>query len=67
LGIRQKALGPEHPDLATSLNNLAVLYVDMGNFAAAKQLLRGFGDILYGQWTRMGALVEHQILTRLVV
>ena len=26
LGIREKALGPEHPDVARSLNNLAVLY-----------------------------------------
>ena len=26
LAIREKALGPEHPDVATSLNNLAALY-----------------------------------------
>jgi len=26
LAIREKALGPEHPDVATSLNNLAMLY-----------------------------------------
>ena len=26
LAIREKALGPEHPDVATSLNNLALLY-----------------------------------------
>ena len=26
LKIREKALGPENPDTATSLNNLAVLY-----------------------------------------
>ena len=26
LAIREKALGPDHPDVATSLNNLAVLY-----------------------------------------
>ena len=26
LAIREKALGPEHPDTATSLNNLAGLY-----------------------------------------
>lgn len=25
LAIREKALGPEHPDVASSLNNLAVL------------------------------------------
>jgi hypothetical protein len=26
LAIREKALGPEHPDVAESLNDLAVLY-----------------------------------------
>ena len=26
LAIREKALGPEHPDVANSLNNLAELY-----------------------------------------
>ena len=26
LAIREKALGPDHPDVATSLNNLAELY-----------------------------------------
>ncbi len=26
LEIREKALGPDHPDVATSLNNLAALY-----------------------------------------
>ena len=30
LAIREKALGPEHPDTATSLNNLAVLYQTTG-------------------------------------
>ena len=28
--IREKVLGPEHPDTAQSLNNLAVLYYTMG-------------------------------------
>ena len=30
LGIREKALGPDHPDVAQSLNNLAFLYYDSG-------------------------------------
>ncbi len=30
LAIREKALGPEHPDVAQSLNNLAVVYVKQG-------------------------------------
>ncbi len=38
LAIREKALGPEHPDVATSLNGLALLYQAQGNFAAAEPL-----------------------------
>src|SRR5271165_6468823 len=37
LKIRQKVLGPEHPDTATSLNNLALLYVRMGDYGKASQ------------------------------
>ena len=40
LRIRQKVLGPEHPDTATSLNNLAMLYRDMGEYAKAEPLYR---------------------------
>ena len=32
LAIREKALGPEHPDTANSLNNLAVLYEGMRGY-----------------------------------
>ncbi|HEV8309963.1 MAG TPA: hypothetical protein VGW35_20050 [Methylomirabilota bacterium] len=28
LGLREKALGPEHPEVSASLNNLALLYHD---------------------------------------
>ena len=38
LRIRQKVLGPEHPDTAKSLNNLAALYQDMGEYAKAEPL-----------------------------
>ena len=38
LAIREKALGPEHPDTATSLNNLAVLHQDQGDLAGARPL-----------------------------
>ena len=45
LQIRQKVLGPEHPDTAQSLNNLAELYQAMGDYAKAEPLLqRGSGD-----------------------
>ncbi len=38
LAIHEKALGPEHPDTATSLNNLAVLLQDQGDLAGARPL-----------------------------
>ena len=38
LAIREKVLGPEHPDTATSLNNLAGLLQAQGEFAAARPL-----------------------------
>ena len=40
LAIREKALGPDHPDVATSLNNLALLLQKKGNYAAAEPLCR---------------------------
>ncbi len=36
LAIREKALGPDHPDTATSLNNLGYLLQAMGNLAEAR-------------------------------
>ncbi|HEY1939568.1 MAG TPA: tetratricopeptide repeat protein [Candidatus Angelobacter sp.] len=38
--IRDKALGPEHPDTATCLNNLAVLYHEQGKYYEAEPLFR---------------------------
>lgn len=38
LGIHEKALGPEHPAVATSLNNLAALYNNQGRYAEAEPL-----------------------------
>ncbi len=40
LQIREKALGPEHPDTAQSLNNLALLYQSMGNYEQALPLFQ---------------------------
>jgi Tfp pilus assembly protein PilF len=40
LAIREKALGPEHPETAASLNNLAVLLGGQGDFAGARLLLK---------------------------
>ncbi len=38
LAIREKALGPEHSDVAQSLNNLAALYDAQGRYADAEPL-----------------------------
>ncbi|MCB9267764.1 MAG: tetratricopeptide repeat protein [Lewinellaceae bacterium] len=38
LGISEQALAADHPDLATSYNNLAIVEEDLGNLAEAKQL-----------------------------
>jgi CHAT domain-containing protein len=40
LAIREKELGPAHPDTATSLNKLAGLYSDLGRYAEAEPLYR---------------------------
>jgi len=36
LTIREKSLGPDHPDVALSLLNLATLYSDLGDYAKAE-------------------------------
>ena len=38
LAIRERTLGPDHPDTATSLNNLALLLYQQGEYAAARPL-----------------------------
>src|SRR5260370_28512666 len=40
LAIREQQLGPEHPDTASSLNNLAVLYRAQGKYEQAEPLLK---------------------------
>jgi tetratricopeptide (TPR) repeat protein len=45
LAIKEQALGTRHPDLATSLNNLAMLYQAQGAFAKAEPLLLRALDI----------------------
>ena len=40
LRIREAALGPNHPDVATSLNNLAILYQDQGLYSDAEPLYK---------------------------
>ncbi len=38
LKLSETALGPDHPDVATPLNNLAALYESQGRYGAAKPL-----------------------------
>ncbi|ESA37998.1 kinesin light chain 1, partial [Leptolyngbya sp. Heron Island J] len=38
LGIREEQLGPQHPDVVTSLNNLAGLYQEQGRYEEAEPL-----------------------------
>src|SRR5262245_18909927 len=45
LELREKALGPESPDVAASLNNLANLYSDKGDYAKAEPLYQRALDI----------------------
>ena len=40
LAIREKALGPDHPDVGDSLNNLAELYRAQGRYAEAEPLYK---------------------------
>ena len=44
LAISEKALGPEHPDVAKSLNNLAELFRAQGRNEGAERLLREHGQ-----------------------
>ncbi len=45
LDIRQKVLGEEHPDYATSLNELGMLYYKMTDYGKAEPLVRQALDI----------------------
>ena len=40
LAIREKALGPDHPDVGTSLNYLGLLYNNQGRYAEAEPLYK---------------------------
>src|SRR6266511_455141 len=40
LELREEALGPESPDVAQSLNNLAIIYRDKGDYAKAEPLVQ---------------------------
>jgi hypothetical protein len=45
LAIREKAPGPDHPDVATGLNNLGVLLYDKSDYAGAEPLEAKHSDL----------------------
>jgi tetratricopeptide (TPR) repeat protein len=49
LAIREKELGPDHPDIASSLNNLTLVYCSQGNRIS---LTESAGDQREGAGTR---------------
>jgi CHAT domain-containing protein len=53
LKIREKILGPDHRDVGTALNNLAVVYRDKSDYAKAEPLYRralAVREKALGQW-----------------
>ena len=59
LAIREKFLGPEHPNVASSLNNLADLLRKQGSYAEARPLLeRGLSISLNHLSLNMGSMTE---------
>ena len=50
LSIREKVLGKEHPDTATTCNNIAVVYASQGNYSKALE------------WYRKTLLIEEKLL-----
>ena len=52
LSICEKALGPDHPFVAQSLNNLAELYAIQGRYAEAEPLFKRSLAIRKGAWAR---------------
>ena len=40
LAIKEKAFGPDHPDVALSLNNLGLLYQNQGRYTDAEPLYK---------------------------
>ena len=50
--LRRKQLGEDHPDYATSLNNLAFLYDSMGEYAKAGLTVASAGSEIERRGTR---------------
>ena len=61
LALRQKLLGNDHPDVASSLNNLALLYYSQGKYKEAEPLYQQALNILE---QRLGVDYPHTIIVR---
>jgi tetratricopeptide (TPR) repeat protein len=61
LVIRERVLGPEHPETAQSLNNLACLLRDIGHSAEAESLFRraiAIGDDVATRLSNLACLLR---------
>jgi tetratricopeptide (TPR) repeat protein len=61
LALRRQLLGEEHPDVAASLNNLALLYKSQGRYSEAEPLYIQALDICE---RRLGANHPNTVTTR---
>jgi tetratricopeptide (TPR) repeat protein len=61
LALRQKLLGDDHPDVASSLNNLAFLYKSQGKYKEAEPLYQQALNIFE---QRLGVDHPHTIIVR---
>jgi tetratricopeptide (TPR) repeat protein len=62
LALGVKALGPEHLDVATSLNNLALLYESQGRYAEAEPLYKRTITILETKTCRKLQRADERLL-----
>ncbi|MBI4646412.1 MAG: CHAT domain-containing protein [Bacteroidia bacterium] len=61
LNIRKEVLGEKHPDYATSLIDLAILYKETSNYSKAEQLfIKGIEVILYNIFQNFSFLSEDE-------
>jgi tetratricopeptide (TPR) repeat protein len=63
LEIHEKQLGPEHPNTAASLRNLAVVYDNMGDYPKALESSQAALNVENHTWAKVFAIAsEHQKL-----
>ena len=65
LAIRKKVLGEEHPSVATSLNNLGLLYNNQGKYDEAEKMYKE-ALAIHKKVSGESILLSHQVSTILV-